>query len=254
MTTGRRRFLLRAGAGAGAALVLSGCQKVLETAPVRDLALSLDDFTMRSQRLVTDRKALAREYAPSQMSPFFRPNGSRTVDRPEYQRMLANGFADFRLTVGGLVQRSLQLSLAELMELPARTQITRHDCVEGWSAIGQWTGTPLKLLMDIAGVDRSKARYLLFQCADEIGGVPYYETIDLVEALHPQTILAWRMNGQMLPEMYGAPLRLRVERQLGYKHAKFVMGIEAIADYRTIRGGKGGYWEDSADYEWWAGI
>ena len=240
-------------AGLGAGLALGGCQKLLETAPVEDIAYSLDDTTKAAQRLVTDRTALAREYSLAERSPVFRANGSRTADTPAYRAMLANDFADFRLAVGGLVARPLQLSLEQLRNLPARTQVTRHDCVEGWSAIGQWTGTPLKLLLDMAQIDRRRARYILFRCADELNGSPYYETIDLIEAFHPQTIMAWRMNGEPLPERHGAPLRLRVERQLGYKHAKYVTGIEAIPDFAEIGRGKGGYWEDRG-YEWWAGI
>jgi len=137
--------------------------------------------------------------------------------------------------------------------MPARTQITRHDCVEGWSAIGQWTGTPIKLILDAAGLHQS-ARYIVFHCADSIGPAPYYESIDLIDAFHPQTIMAWALNGHLLPIQNGAPLRLRVERQLGYKHAKYVQRIEAVASLTAIGGGKGGYWEDRHDYEWYAGI
>lgn len=245
----RRRMI----AGLGAGLALGGCQKILETGPVDGLAKSLDLFTRDAQRLVTPRMALAREYAPEDRSPDFRANGSRTVDTPEYRRHLSQGFGAWRLSVGGLVAQPLSLSIADLQRLPARTQITRHDCVEGWSAIGEWTGTPLALLLDMARVS-DKARYVLFRCADRFGDVPYYESVDLIEARHPQTIMAWRMNGQPLPERHGAPLRLRVERQLGYKHAKYVTGIEAIADFREIAGGKGGFWEDRAGYQWWAGI
>lgn len=251
----RRKLLagLRGGVVLGAGIALGGCQKILETGPVDEVASSLDLFTRDAQRLVTRPTALAREYAPHERSPDFRANGSRTVDTPEYRQHLARGFADWRLTIGGLVAKPMSLSLAALQRLPARTQITRHDCVEGWSAIGEWTGTPLGLLLDMAQI-RGGARYILFRCADSFGDTPYYESIDLIEAFHPQTILAWRMNGEPLPERHGAPLRLRVERQLGYKHAKYVTGIEAIADYRQIAGGKGGFWEDRAGYQWWAGI
>nr|WP_082836046.1 molybdopterin-dependent oxidoreductase [Croceicoccus bisphenolivorans] len=246
---GRRKLI----AGLGAGLTLGGCQKILETGPVDGFAQSLDLFTRDAQRLVTSRDALAREYSAAERSPDFRANGSRTVDTPEYRRHLAQGFSGWRLAVGGMVARPLSLSIADLQHMPARTQITRHDCVEGWSAIGQWTGTPLSHLLKLAGVS-DKARYVLFRCADRYGDTPYYESVDMIEALHPQTIMAWRMNGQPLPERHGAPLRLRVERQLGYKHAKYVTGIEAIADYRDIAGGKGGFWEDRAGYQWWAGI
>jgi len=139
--------------------------------------------------------------------------------------------------------------------LPSRTQITRHDCVEGWSAIGKWKGARLAALLE-AVRPRARARFVVFYCADPMesdGSSPYYESIDIEDALHPQTILAYELNDQMLPIPNGAPLRLRVERQLGYKHAKYLMRIELVERFDRIRGGKGGYWEDQG-YEWWAGI
>ena len=137
--------------------------------------------------------------------------------------------------------------------MPSRTQITRHDCVEGWSAIGQWTGVPLGRLLGEAGL-RPAARYVVFHCADDFDGSLYYESIDLADAHHPQTILAYAMNGAPLPIGHGAPLRLRVERQLGYKQAKFVMRLEVVASLAAIGAGKGGYWEDAIGYDWYAGI
>ena len=137
--------------------------------------------------------------------------------------------------------------------MPQRRQITRHDCVEGWSAIGVWQGPQLGPILRRAGL-LPQARYLVFHCADRFDGRPYYESIDLIDAFHPQTILAWRMNDAPLPVANGAPLRLRVERQLGYKHAKFVQRIEARASLAGLYGGKGGYWEDVGDYAWYAGI
>jgi DMSO/TMAO reductase YedYZ molybdopterin-dependent catalytic subunit len=171
----------------------------------------------------------------------------------DYASHVAGNFADWRLAVDGLVARPLSLSLAQLRAAPHRTQITRHDCVEGWSAIGQWTGTPLRLLLQQAGLS-TNARYIVFHCADDSGGAPYYESIDLIDAFHPQTILAWGMNGTPLAVPHGAPVRLRVERQLGYKQAKYVMRIEAVASLSGLFGGKGGYWEDVAGYQWYAGI
>ena len=171
---------------------------------------------------------------------------------PEYQRQLATDFAAWRLRVDGLVQRPLDLSLDALRSLPQRTQITRHDCVEGWSAIGQWTGPQLSHILHAAGL-RDSARYIVFYCADGENDRPYYESIDLDDAFHPQTIFAHRMNGQALPVAHGAPLRLRVERQLGYKHAKFVMRIEARSRLDDLFGGKGGMWEDRTGYQWYAG-
>ena len=145
------------------------------------------------------------------------------------------------------------LSLAELRKLPARTQITRHDCVEGWSAIGKWSGAQMAPLLQSVGL-KPEARYLVLHCADTLGrSGKYYESIDLIDAFHPQTILAYDMNGAALTEPHGAPIRLRVERQLGYKHAKYVQRIEAVSSFAMIRGGRGGFWEDLG-YEWYAGI
>ena len=170
-----------------------------------------------------------------------------------FQAHAANRFADWKLVVDGQVRRPLALSLEQIHRMPARTQITRHDCVEGWSAIGKWTGVPLKLILEGAGVS-PPTRYIVFHCADDFDGTPYYGSIDLVDAYHPQTILAWGMNDNMLPVGHGAPLRLRAERQLGYKQAKFVMRVEAVPSLAGTGDGKGGYWEDSAGYQWYAGI
>jgi DMSO/TMAO reductase YedYZ molybdopterin-dependent catalytic subunit len=137
--------------------------------------------------------------------------------------------------------------------MPRQTQITRHDCVEGWSAIGKWMGVPLHLILDAAGLAQ-QTRYIVFHCADLYGDRPYYESIDLIDALHPQTILAWALNDRYLQIPNGAPLRLRVERQLGYKHAKYLMRIEARETLAGLWDGRGGYWEDTNDYEWYAGI
>ena len=131
--------------------------------------------------------------------------------------------------------------MAELKDLPSRTQITRHDCVEGWSCIGKWKGVPLAALLELVGPRRT-ARYVMFYCADamNLSGDKYYESIDLDGASHAQTILAYEMNGQALPIAHGAPLRLRDERQLGYKMAKYIMRIELVADFTGIGDGKGG--------------
>jgi DMSO/TMAO reductase YedYZ molybdopterin-dependent catalytic subunit len=187
------------------------------------------------------------------MSPVFRSNGTRMPAGEAYARHLASRFADWRLTVDGLVARPLSLPLATVRALPSRTQITRHDCVEGWSAIGKWHGVPLATLLNAAGL-KSSARFIVFHCADNFGPHRYYESIDLIDAFHPQTILAWGMNDRLLPVPNGAPLRLRVERQLGYKHAKYVERIEAVASLKSSYRGRGGYWEDQGDYEWYAGI
>jgi DMSO/TMAO reductase YedYZ molybdopterin-dependent catalytic subunit len=248
-----RRGLIGAfGAGTGG-LLLSGCDRIA-SAPAVKRVLSLGEkATMTAQRLVMDRGALAPEFGHADLSPVFRTNGNTMPHSSDYAAHLATGFADWRLAVDGLVARPLSLSLAQMVALPRRTQITRHDCVEGWSAIGQWTGLPLGLLLREAGL-RTSARYIIFHCADDSGGTPYYESIDLIDAFHPQTILAWALNGERLAVGHGAPLRLRVERQLGYKQAKYVMRVEAVASLAGIGRGGGGYWEDAAGYQWYAGI
>jgi DMSO/TMAO reductase YedYZ molybdopterin-dependent catalytic subunit len=195
---------------------------------------------------------LAREYDRSDISPFFRGNGTQDPGTRLYTGHAATGFVDWRLDVMGLVDNPLSLSLDEVATLPQRTQITRHDCVEGWSAIGEWTGPQLSRLLDLAQVTED-ANFIIFHCADELNGAAYYESIDMADAYHPQTIIAHRLNGEPLPIRNGAPLRLRIERQLGYKHAKYLTGIEAVASLDRVGGGKGGYWEDRG-YQWYAGI
>ena len=232
--------------------LVAGCGKVAQSGPGASLLGAVEDWNRTVQRALTKRTALAREFSVSDISPVFRGNGSINPGTPAYAAHAAGGFADWRLAVDGLVKRPLALSLAELKALPQRTQITRHDCVEGWSAIGQWTGVPLRDLLRAAGL-RPDARYLVFHCADLLGGVPYYESIDLIDALHPQTIVAHTLNGAPLPVKNGAPLRMRIERQLGYKHAKYVERIEAVASLAGFGKGKGGYWEDRG-YQWYAGI
>ena len=242
-----RRAALIGGLAGGGGLLLGGCDS---SSP---LVRSAEQLNQSAQRALGGRGALAREFALADRSPTFRVNGNAQPRSDSWARHAANGFADWRLRVDGLVERPLELSLADLCAMPSRTQVTRHDCVEGWSAIGQWTGTPLGLILRRAGL-KPQARYALFHCADDFGGRPYYESIDLFDAFHPQTILAWGMNGGRLPVGHGAPLRLRVERQLGYKQAKFVMRVEMRDSLSGAYGGKGGYWEDRLGYEWYAGI
>lgn len=240
-------------AGLGAGLLVSGCDSWSSSASVQRFLHSSEGLTQGAQRLISSNTALAREYSAADMSPFFRSNGSTTADTPEYRAMLANGFASYRLRVDGLVERPMAISLEQLRAMPSRTQITRHDCVEGWSAIGQWTGTRLSYVLDLARL-RDNARYIVFYCADSFDDTSYYESMDLIDAYHPQTILAYGMNGEPLPEAHGAPIRVRNERQLGYKHAKYVMAVEAVASLSSVFDGKGGYWEDVANYAWYAGI
>ena len=230
----------------------AGCTKVAESGPGGRLLGAVEDWNRTVHRALGKRTALAREFAPDAISPDFRGNGTRDPGTPEYAAHFAAGFADWRLQIDGLVGRPLSLSLDQLKALPQRTQITRHDCVEGWSAIGQWTGVPLAHLLRLAGL-HTDARYIVFHCADMLSGGRYYESIDLIDAFHPQTIVAHALNGEPLPVKNGAPLRMRIERQLGYKHAKYLERIEAVASLAGIGGGQGGYWEDRG-YQWYAGI
>jgi DMSO/TMAO reductase YedYZ molybdopterin-dependent catalytic subunit len=215
-----------------------------------------EGLTRRSQRLFIPPDALAPTYSRAEISPDFKANGSIDPAASDYLALKADGFAGYKLVIDGLVERPLALSLADLRTRPAQSQITKHDCVEGWTSIAEWTGVRLETLLDEAGL-KPEARYIVFHCFDALNqaedGERYYESIDLIDARHPQTILAWAMNGEVLPVPHGAPLRLRVERQLGYKHAKYIKRIEAVESFAHLGGGKGGYWEDRG-YEWYAGI
>jgi len=252
----RRGLLIGSATGLGA-FGLTGCDDVVQNSNVQSLLEMAEKLTMKSQRLLVPKDKLAREYSEADISPTFRPNGTSQPDSEAYAQMVETGFADWRLKIDGLVERPVELSLADLKKLPSRTQITRHDCVEGWSAIGKWTGAQLGPLLQSVGL-KPGARYAVFYCADQLeltldGSGTYYESIDLIDAFHPQTILAYQMNGKDLEVAHGAPLRLRVERQLGYKHAKYLMRIEMKDSFAGLWGGKGGFWEDRG-YEWYAGI
>lgn len=236
-----------------AALGAGACSKINDSPAAQNLFDAAEDGHRALHRALAGKQGLAPEYARDERSPTFRGNGSVTVDDPFYQDQLARGFPDWRLTVRGLVDQPLSLSLADLRALPQRTQITRHDCVEGWSAIGEWQGPQLSALLDAAKV-QPQAKFIVFRCADVLYGRDYYESIDMVDAYHPQTIIAHRLNGEPLPEKNGAPLRMRIERQLGYKHAKYVTAIEAVTSFTSIGQGKGGLWEDMSGYQWYAGI
>jgi DMSO/TMAO reductase YedYZ molybdopterin-dependent catalytic subunit len=250
----RRSLLARMFAGA-CAMALAGCDKLSGSTWFPRVLGGGEKATYGVQKLLLSRKAMAQEFTKADLSPRFRSNGTSMPRNPVYAAMARNSFADYGLAVGGLVERPMTFSLANIREFPSRTQITRHDCVEGWSAIGKWKGARLSALLEAVHL-KPDARYVVFHCADpmeEDGTSPYYESIDMDDAFHPQTILAYELNDETLPVGNGAPLRLRLERQLGYKMAKYVMRIEIVDDLSRIAGGKGGYWEDQG-YEWYAGI
>jgi DMSO/TMAO reductase YedYZ molybdopterin-dependent catalytic subunit len=248
----RRGFIVRAAQAAGL-LFLAGCDNLSQSRWFPKVLGGAEGLTRTAQRLLLPRKALAREYSEADRSAVFPTNGSTRPDDPRYEAMAQRGFAGWKLTVSGRVSRPAAFSLDELRRLPSRTQITRHDCVEGWSAIAKWKGVPLGEILNRVGPLPS-ARYVVFFCADpDQDGQNYYESIDFEDAYHPQTILAYEINDRVLPIGHGAPIRLRLERQLGYKMAKYVMRIELVESLAGIGGGNGGYWEDRG-YEWYAGI
>jgi DMSO/TMAO reductase YedYZ molybdopterin-dependent catalytic subunit len=250
----RRRSLVRVASAAGALLV-AGCNKLSESDWFPKVLATGEQASEAAAKLVTSRRSMAQEFTEADRSPQFRSNGTAMPNSAAYRALAAGNFVDYRLEVGGLVDKPVSLSQNELRALPDRTQITRHDCVEGWSAIGKWKGAKLAALLDVVQ-PRPAARYVVFHCADPMeadGSATYYESIDFEDAYHPQTILAYELNDAPLPVANGAPLRLRVERQLGYKHAKYVMRLELVESFAGIAGGKGGYWEDQG-YQWYAGI
>lgn len=246
----RREWLMGLGAlGSG---LLSGCLEVDPSSRIWK-ALSLAELWNRwvlgSERPET---LTAKTYPPSAVSAMFRINN---LNLPEaYAEGAKDTWQAWRLTVDGLVRRPMTLSLAELRAWPALTETTRLDCVEGWSAIGSWTGVRLEELLDRVGVD-PRARYVVCYAADQDDDqVPFYGSLDLEAARHPQTILAYGFNGSVpMPLDHGAPLRLLVPTQLGYKSTKFIHRIALVSQLAGLGGGNGGYWEDQG-YEWNAGI
>jgi DMSO/TMAO reductase YedYZ molybdopterin-dependent catalytic subunit len=250
MNLPRRHWLQGAGASV-AALWLSGCDRIAENPEVVKVLSSAEVLNRRVQRLL-GRGALAREFSRADIAPAFKANGTINPPDADYQAHVAENFANWKLIVDGLVERPQTLSLDQIKALPSRTQITRHDCVEGWSCIGEWTGARFGALMDLAGL-KPQAKHIVLYCADTLGGAKYYETLDVFDVRHPQTILAYEMNGAPLTIAHGAPIRLRAERYLGYKQAKYVMRREAVDRFDHIAGGQGGYWEDQG-YDRYGGI
>lgn len=255
----RRKFLIGAAIGATVP-VLSGCD-VLDGhstgSTVRSVLESANSLTCRVQRMLAGRDALAQEFSEADIRQPQRPNGTTAPEDESYKTLLSRNFSDWKLEVGGLVENPVSFTLGQLQAMPSRTQITRHDCVEGWSCIAKWTGVPLALILDMAR-PKPAARYVVLHCMDTMerslsGNIVYYGSIDLHDARHPQTILAYGLNGRPLPVENGAPLRARVERQLGYKQPKYLRGIELVEDFKTLGQGRGGYWEDNG-YDWHGGI
>lgn len=241
----RRQLIV--GSAAGSGLLLSGCTEY--PLPASSLLEAGDAFTYRMQRLVLSDVSLARQFDRDAISRHFPAINTVEPEDEAYHRDRANGFASWRLPVSGLVERPSSLSLADLRGFPARTQITQHNCVDGWSAIGEWTGVQLSRVLAHVGM-KPGARFVQFRSIDG-----WWDSYDLVDALHPQTLLAYGMNGGPLPMRHGAPVRLRVERQLGYKSLKFLTGChvtDRIGD-RPDAPGRGSFAHDYG-YNWHAGI
>ena len=223
----RRRFIA-GGASLGALTLLTGCD-VLDSSSAEELLTKVSKFNDRVQAMLFNPNTLAPEYPESAITRPFPFNGYYALqDAPNI-----DGHS-WKLEVRGLVDNKKSWTLQELYQLPQVRQITRHVCVEGWSAIGSWTGTPLRHFLEVIGAD-TRAKYCWFQCADVDG---YNSPLDMASALHPQTQMTFKFDGQILPRAYGFPMKIRVPTKLGFKNPKYVISMEVTNDY------KGGYWED----------
>ncbi len=213
---------------------------------------ALDKVIVSAKWLLLRKLVSKQHFQKSKVTPFFRVNGY-PPDTKEYKELLKNNFASWTLRVYGLVENPLELSLADLEKMPKQTQITEHYCIQGWTAIGGWTGVPLSHIMMLCR-PLSNARYAVFHSYQYTEGYEFYEVLDLEITKHPQTILAYEMNDEPLDIGHGAPLRLRVETQLGYKMVKWLKSIEFVNDYKHIGLGQGGHREDHMYYSPRAGI
>jgi DMSO/TMAO reductase YedYZ molybdopterin-dependent catalytic subunit len=205
-----------------------------------------ETLTYACQRILTSGHSMAREFSRSQISKVAPVSGD-PPKRDPYRRLLAGGFADWRLAVDGLVAKPASLSLADLKRLPASRQITEHTCEEGWSYVAEWTGVQLSHVLGLVGA-LPQAKYVVVFPFDES-----WDSLDLQDARHPQTLIAYGMNGQDLPPEHGAPARLKVPRQLGYKSVKYLARITVTDTLKNIRNGLGSVSPDYG-YSWYAGI
>jgi DMSO/TMAO reductase YedYZ molybdopterin-dependent catalytic subunit len=206
-----------------------------------------ETLTYAAQRVLLHRQPLAREFRRDQISTNFPAINTVLPQDIDYLRQMAGGFDEWKLDVGGLVERPSEFSLEELRRFPSRTQITEHVCEQGWSAIAEWTGVPLSLVLTAAGI-RPEAKYVMFYSVDG-----WWDSLDMADAWHPQTLLAYGMNGEDLPVPHGAPVRLRVERQLGYKNLKYLSGFTVIDSVQGWGKGQGAEGAEHG-YSWYAGI
>ena len=252
MSNFSRRKLITTGLAAAAGVVGLGAAERIAQAyrlipPDHGRIYGLGEtLTYASQRLLT-RHSLAREFSRSQISKPPLANEMPPLN-DAYKHLQAGGFADWRLAVDGMVARPASLSLGQLKSYPSHTQITMLQCEEGWSYIAEWNGVPLSHVLDAVGT-LPQARYVVYFSIDP----DWWESIDMADALHPQTFLAYGMNGEELPVGNGGPLRLRLPRQLGYKSVKFITRLTLTDNLKTF--GKGlGSASPEGGYAWYAGI
>jgi DMSO/TMAO reductase YedYZ molybdopterin-dependent catalytic subunit len=235
-----------------ASLGLAGCGQAKTSLTVGPFRKVLDTAESLNYRVIGTR-GMARLYTDADVNRQFRLNGLDTPADPRYSALTARGFLAYELAIGGLVERPRTFSFAELRAMPQQTQITRLDCVEGWSQIGKWRGVPLGAILALVR-PKPEARYVVFRSFNsDDQGTPFYGSLDLNQSAHPQTILALDLNDKPLDLDHGAPVRLRIPTQLGYKSTKWVSRIDVLASFAHIGNGNGGYWEDQG-YEWYAGI
>ena len=231
---------------AASSLLLTGCKDLLP--PTYGSLLGAGDaLTFAAHRLLLRNQPLAREFGRERISKHFPAINTTNPASAQYQRLLARRFTEWWLPIEGLVSNRLELSLDDLKRFPSRTQVTQHSCEQGWSAIAEWTGVPLARVLQEARM-LPEARYVVFYAVDG-----WWDSLDMLDALHPQTLLAYGMNGRELPVPYGAPGRLRVERQLGYKSLKYVIRIEVTDRLDNIEDGTGAVGV-AQGYSWYAGI
>lgn len=244
--------------GLAVVLLVNAFATVLGRRRPRTAQVVLGKAVDRLQRAVSDRLESKQRYSPNDISPYFWVNGLPPPDGV-YPQLASHRFEQWRLDVGGEIEADLRFSLAELRAMPKRTQITKHNCIQGWTGVAQWGGVAMADFVDLCRPLPS-ARYVVFWAFDDKGVTQkdgdglYYETLDLKLARAPQTLLAYEFNGKPLPVEHGAPLRLRVESQLGFKMVKWIREITFVEDYRGLGLGYGGWREDHAYYSRVVGI
>jgi DMSO/TMAO reductase YedYZ molybdopterin-dependent catalytic subunit len=241
----RRRWI--AAAPAAGSLLLAACKNDALPPTYGSLFDASNALTFAAQRLLLRNQPLVREFTRDRIATNFPAINETNPKDDRYQRLLAGGFVDWRLPIAGLVSKPSEFSLDDLKRLPSRTQVTQHNCEQGWSAIAEWTGVPLGRVLQETGM-LPDARYVVFHTVDG-----WWDSLDMFDALHPQTLLAYGMNGGPLPVAHGAPVRLRVERQLGYKSLKFLSRIDVTDRLDDVEDGTGAVGA-AYGYSWYAGI